>query len=162
MTNLELLTVLSLWSNQTLRDSARPEDYRATEGKQAGDFSDIVEQLKSDPTGTMQRILLSECGVEWSGNGRFSEEVDEECKRRFRIARAEMAITPIGLLFSQHKDLQVRFRAWAFQHDAEDCPMNVVAWLQGNGLINVEAAKEFLKTAPAASSTLGNEGSANE
>ena len=48
------------------------------------------------------------------------------------------------LFFSDRVDLEEKFIAWATENNVKNCPQSVVAWLQINGLLNIEKCVEFL------------------
>ena len=56
-----------------------------------------------------------------------------------------------NLIFSQRYTLQKMFLQWCSElHGEEDvmpssCPLNVVGWLDSNGLINRDAVNNFLQ-----------------
>lgn len=49
------------------------------------------------------------------------------------------------LLFTERLRLQRAFQEWTQEARADDCPMNVVAWLQSLDMIDVDKAKGFLE-----------------
>ena len=49
------------------------------------------------------------------------------------------------LLFSQRQELRRQFEQWARDNEASPTTHNFVSFLQSFGMINVTAAKEYLK-----------------
>lgn len=51
---------------------------------------------------------------------------------------------PDRLLFSQRKKLGESITKWIHKNSAENCPMNVVAWLSSHGMLDAERVREYL------------------
>ena len=49
------------------------------------------------------------------------------------------------LWFSQRKKLEKMFVQWAQENNAAQTPMNMVAWMMLDDLLNVDAALELIK-----------------
>lgn len=51
------------------------------------------------------------------------------------------------LLFNQRRKLAELYKKWWLKNKVADCPVNVIGYLVGHGLINEEAALAFLERA---------------
>lgn len=74
---------------------------------------------------------------------RLADEIKERAKDDFiKVCKGEFDGT---LVFSQRKDLAEAYKEWCLSNVVADCPLNVITFLQANGLLNVEKAKEFIQ-----------------
>lgn len=49
------------------------------------------------------------------------------------------------LFFGDRVKLQELYAKWSDENKVLDCPLSVIGFLEGNGLINVEAAVKFIE-----------------
>lgn len=49
------------------------------------------------------------------------------------------------LWFGERKELENKYYEWVEKESVNDCPFNVICFLQINGLIDVEKARKFIR-----------------